>query len=615
MPQKRLRDAAVAAEKLRPKLEGAVDPTAEHWHSLRLTLYQHTILTDPQCDFDNVFSAESLHEFSHLIVSSPFFHPTPLVCMKSNPVSVLMQKCVPCRCQLRSLIDEISNCLHSHPKAKSFLERSVFCSLLGLYPGSVPASLQARWQIVTKYMSQTSDNNESIISVLLRLRCQQTLFFALKSSLIYLVNRCNHSVRVVLEQYHGWQTFCQLIMNAMNRARGALTGDYDDFERFEQKLAQVSKQKIRRLFSKQPGVRDWESVLSLECEKFFDRTCVRGRSHNWELLKRAAVRVKHTEMPLDWLPGLAHRPEDTQRQCLDRRARLERLVPLLKNARDAFFLDGSKTKLRQALSTAGGWDDLLVDVAALSEVFRNKRTTHFVSLPVSVTVEQIRALRRVYKVKDGVPLDKCPRLMGVCGVCENCNTLRSFLTPKAVRAKSQNGLVAFGYSQSLVDEETGRFYCGRKPASSDRESSSRGAKTGRALRHSRFYGRDCCNTQLTSVNLIGRLLVFRGKMILGICCFCGNFFCQRGTSWHGCSLACGRCITSDGRKLYESTNCDWCGKQCRTTNLTQVWTSDKKKRMLCKVCCRPMFQNAPSFSLDWKSICDDLTGVNKTKHR
>lgn len=617
---RRLRNAAVAAEKLRPRVVGAVDPTADHWKGLQVTLYQHAILTQypssSSVDFDAVFSAESLHEFAHLIVSAPFFHPTPLVC-KKDPVSVLLQKCVPNRCQLRSLVDEISSCMNSHPTAREFLERSVLCSLLGLYPGSTPPDLHARWQLVTAHASQTTSSSsfESVVATLLRLRCQQTLFFALKESLIYLVNRCNHAVRVVLEEHHGWQNFCELVTTAMNRARASLTGDFDDLERFERTLAHVSKQKIRRLFSQQPSIRDWESVLTLECEKTFERASVLGRSHNWELLQRAALRVPNTEMPLHWLRGMAHRPGDTREQCLDRARRLDALVPSLRDAREAFFADGNKTKLRQALEQAGSWDDILVEVASLADVFRHKRSTHFVTLPASVTVEQIRALRRAYNVEDGTPLSDCPPLMGVCGVCVECDTLRSFLTPKLSRSRASNGLVAFGYSQSLVDDETGIFYCGRKPASADRENSSRGCKTGRALRMARFYGKNCCNTPLTSINLIGRVLVFRGRMMISICCFCGNFFCIRGTNWHGASLCCNRCVTADGRKLYESTNCDWCGKQCRTANLTDVWTSDKKKRSLCKVCSRPAFSNAPSFSLDWKAICDDLTGVNKSKRR
>lgn len=97
-------DAAVdAAEALRPAAAGAVDPTPAHWQSLRLTLYQHMLWTDPTFDETRVFSVAQLHPFAPYIVSAPFFHPTPLACMKERfPVAVLLQKCVPNRCQLRS---------------------------------------------------------------------------------------------------------------------------------------------------------------------------------------------------------------------------------------------------------------------------------------------------------------------------------------------------------------------------------------------------------------------------------------------------------------------------------------------------------------------------------
>ena len=380
---------------------------------------------------------------------------------------------------------------------------------------------------------------------------------------------------------------------------------------FERCLTHVSKQKIRRLFSCQPSQRDWEAALTLSARNLrgVDR---RVRSHHWSLLRRAALRSPSTEMPLHWLRGMALRAEDsTPAETLERARRLHALVPALAEAREAFFADGSKTKLRAVLSTAGSWDEGLVEVAALASVFRQKRTTHFCRLPLHVCV--VRFVRFVAcTVCRTVRHEQCPPRMGVMGV--RVSTVRSFLTPK--RAKASNGLVAFGYAQSLVDAENPTtFYCGRKPAAGDREHSSRGVKTGKALRHARCFGTRCANTRLTSINLIGRLLVFRGKQILGICCYCGNFFCAKGMHWHGCLLSCGRCIDKDGRKLFESTRCDWCGKQCRTTHLTQLWTADRKKRQLCKTCTRPQFVNAPAYTIDWKTVCDDLTGVHSARRR
>jgi hypothetical protein len=612
--------AVLAAERRRsPGLAGAVDPTPAHWASLRVTLYQHALLLG---GLAHMYAAERLHRFAHLVVSAPFFHPVPLACMKDNhPVAVLMQKCVPNRCQLRSLVDEITHCMRSHPSAREYVEISVFCSLLGLYPGSEPAPLPARRRFLRRYMARRADaeaSAESVVETLLRLRCQQTLFFALKESLVYLVNRCNHAVRRVLEEFHGWHEFCTLVRRALDDARRGLRGDYGDLTGFEKSLSHVSKQKIRRLFSRQPSVRNFEATVTLECEKFFTRSCRRGRSCHWATLSRACLRVPYTDMPLSWLAGMARRPEDTPAQTADRAARFRALIPMLEEAKRVFLLDGTKTKLRQALATAGGWDDALVDVSDLSDVFRKKRTTRFVRLPASVTVQQIRALRRIYKVPDGVPLDQCPKMMGVCAVCEECDTFRSFLTPKTTRAKAQNGLTAFGFAQSLIDDDDFGFYCGRRPAAPERENSLRGAKTGRALRHARFHGTRCGDTKLRQINLIGRLLVFRSKMYT-ICCYCGNFFHfgKHQVPWHGDRLCCGRCVTQDGRYLFlNDLSCNWCGKACRAAKLCEIWTKDKQKRALCTGCCKPQFQNAPAYTLDWTQMCAQLTGMasRKTRH-
>ena len=611
--------AIAQSELLRNPVAGAVDPGPAHWRNLQLTLFQQAVLKNPAApDFDSVFSAESLHRFAYVVPSAPFLHPVSLACLKRDPVSVLVQKCVPNRCQLRSLVDEISKTIHLHRDAREFLERGVHCSLLGLFPGATPPSLAARAKLVRESSlfesaQSLAPSQDSIISTLLRLRCHQTLFFALKETVIYLVNKCHHTLRVVLDEYHGWTAFCKLVRTAMDRSRASLSGDKNDFEKFERTLQHVSKQKIRRLFSQQPGARDFEKELIVECDKFFVKDSTLGQSCHRNVLKRASLRCSEIDVPLEWLQGMALRPGDTVAQCNGRARRLHALVPALQRAKKAFYTDGSKIKLRQALAGKDNtWDNCLVDVSALSKAFRRKRTTHFVRLPAHVTIEQIRALRRVFCVPDGQI--ETPRLMGVAAFCEECDTFRSFLTPKINRARVSNGLVAFGYEKSLVcDEDPTKFFCGRKPATAEKETSARGAKTGKALRHARFYGKHCSDTELTFVNLVGRLLVFRSK-IYGICCFCANYFMLQGDSWHGASLCCGRCIDAQGRKLYETAACDWCGKRCRSTNLTQLWTTDKKRRALCKACSKPAYANAPTYSLDWQLMCNELCGVTKHKH-
>ena len=614
--------AVLAAERRRPPgLTGAVDPTPAHWASLRITLYQHALLLG---GLARAYAAERLQPFAYLVVSAPFFHQVPLACMKRDPVAVLLSKCVPNRCQLRSLMDEITHCMRSHPSAREYVETSVFCSLLGLYPGSCPAPLPARRRILRLYMSRRADAGalaESVVETLLRLRCQQTLFFALKESLVYLVNVHNHAVRRVLAECHGWTAFCRLVQGALDRARGEMSGGHNDLLLFEKSLSHVSKQKIRRLFSQQQSsTRDWESTVTLECEKHFVRGSAQGRSCHWSTLRRACLRVPFTNMPLQWLTlaGFAYHPGDTPAQTADRAGRFRALVPRLEEARRVFLLDGSKAKLRQALASLGSWDDGVVDVSDLARAFKIKATTYFVPLPAHVVVHQIRALRRIYNVPDGVPLDQCPKMMGVCAVCEECDTFRSFLTPKTTRAKARNGLTAFGFAQSLIDDNDFGFYCGRRPAPKEREHSLRGAKTGRALRHARFYGTRCGDTKLRQINLIGRILNFRGTQY-AICCYCGNFF-QFGkhqVPWHGDRLCCGRCVTQDGRYLFlNDLSCNWCGKACRAAKLCEIWTKDKQKRALCTGCCKPQFQNAPAYTLDWTQMCAQLTGMasRKTRH-
>ena len=376
-------DVAQAAERLRPSVKPEVHPGPLHWASLRVTLFQHCLWTDPDYQFDRVFSAKALHEFAYTIPSAPLFHPSPLPSVKHDKLCVLVHKIIPNRCQLRSLIDTISHAMHSnHPACRRFLSVSVMCSLLGLYPGSTPAPLPARRALLAAYAVEGHSRRdvmpaENIVSTLLRMRCQQTLFFALKETLVYLVNRCNHTVMKCLQDYHGWDAFCRLVTSAMNRARSLLRGERGDLDVFERSLAHVSKQRIRRLFSRQPQSRDFEAALLLECEKFFEQSSTRYRSRHWHAFQKMALRVPDTAVPLHWMQDFAawfaHRPGESPDVIANRTQRFCALVPELQDARAAYFADGSKTKLRAALTRAGSWDDLLCDVASLAEVFRDKR--------------------------------------------------------------------------------------------------------------------------------------------------------------------------------------------------------------------------------------------------
>ena len=523
------------AESLRVQVPGSVDPQKEHWKNVQITLYQHALLENPTMpNFDQVLSASMMHEFSHLVVSIPFFYPVPLPCQKNDPVSSLLHLICPNRCQLRSLIDEISSSIHSHTSAKRFLECGVWSSVLGTFPGATSAPLEARRRLLRAFRSTHHADHASpevsspgILGHMLRHKYHQSLFFCLKEALVYMVN-ANSAIRDVLEEFHGWNDFCNLVRSAMETARRNLVGTPEEaLERFDKTLQHVSKQKIRRLFDC-PG-RDWERELMQECEKHFTETSALGRSPHWKALNKAVLRHSDTFMDLSWMKGLAFRKGDSPQRCAARAQQLSVLVEDLRVAREAYYEDGSKTKLRACLKHYD-WDDVLVDVADLSEAFLRKRQCHFVSLPVHTTVAQIRALRRVFRVPNGQ--EELPRLCGVAAVCECCRSFRSFLTPQKKRVSASNGLIAFGFHNALIDpSEPTTFFCARKnkwKATRRKGTGARTGKTGRALRQAKHYGRMCEHQKLTQINLIGRLLVY-DKKIYGIC---------SGKLWYGQTHFC-----------------------------------------------------------------------------
>lgn len=601
------------AESLRKKnVDWSVpETTGDHWASLRLTHYQHILLQmKTKTNEDEILTAKKLEAYASYVLNAPFFHPVPLASMRTVPIATIISKTVPNRCQVRSLVDTVQTLLYSDANAKLFLEQCVQCSLLGLFPGAMPPSLKARAGLIEKILTTRSlDTNTTsssgVVALLLKERLHQVLFFALKESLIYMVNYCVPSLATVLREFHGWDEFCAMVNVSMNKARGCLVGGAGDFRAFEKSLSLVSKQRIRKLFSRQPSSRDFEMALLTECERRFSIQSRLIESEFSGRLKKYALVVKDTEAPLHWLRAMVYRDGLTENQIADRTNVVENLVKNLTAAKETYLLDGSKIKLKNAVIQAGTWDEILCDVCALAKTFRNKRTTHWVRLPAHITIKQIKALRRVFMVPDGTPLSECPKFMGKMGLCESCSSVRSFLTPK--RGRASNGLVAFGYCQSLVsDQKLGEFYCGRKKQQPDRSASVRGAKTGRALRHAKCFGNDCRNTKLKQLSLIGRILVWRSRMYT-ICCYCANFFCLDNASWFGDSLCCMECVDSSGRLLFDYQPCAWCLKEFRALKLTSIYCDKRKEHKLCKQCCRQEFFAQP-YTLSWKDMCNTLTG-------
>ena len=73
-------------------------PKPQHWASLRLTHYQHAVMSGVSEGF---LTAKNLEPYSCYVLSAPFFHPVPLASMRNVPIASVIAKTVPNRCQVR----------------------------------------------------------------------------------------------------------------------------------------------------------------------------------------------------------------------------------------------------------------------------------------------------------------------------------------------------------------------------------------------------------------------------------------------------------------------------------------------------------------------------------
>jgi hypothetical protein len=425
---------------------------------------------------------------------------------------------------------------------------------------------------------------------------QSLLFYVVKEFLLFSVKMLPAILDELKERYF-WTHFNDCVVKAMNTFRHYKIFDFNDplaFKGMEQHFASVNKQQVHYLF--RPHRMSFSQSVIQECERMDDVRCIeyttrefRTEYHDlmWELAKRATF---EQNIPIEYLEFFNIKKKSIQE---------------LSSIQDHYNREGSKSNLKTFLSDLSRLE--FETVRSFAEVFHRLGNFRRFTLPAHIYIMQHKALRRKYAVQNGDPL---PDGVGEALLCLHCKTFKSFINQRDSNGHV-TGLYAYGHSKILVDDETMELYCAKRSDKIDSKkripvtedymgentsnvSTERAKKRAAKERRKESRSKRCSDSVLTTVNLLGIILQFYGRLYT-VCPICGNFMIwdnhfTKETFYCGCCLKNG--------KLFSTICCMYCNAVRGNENWTTISvisdSGEQKSIYLCNTCLKPWIRNSPT---------------------
>ena len=489
---------------------------------------------------------------------------------KMTPLVHILTKCTPQRCQIRSLAGIIYNYSRLHDDVYTFMRAITKASMLGIYKESSRPTLRIR-QCIVKALDGLSRNQ---FLDWMQKGHQQFLFFAVKEYIVFATRHIPSLLQVLRDNYR-WDEFENVVRRAMDGVRGILTEDVLELNGVEQCIRDSSRGSTHMY---RPRKTTFCRVLIQECERYSELNTLESvyttidKRHS-ELMYQMLIRTSTYHIPFAWLQcfGLTRSQTDS-----------------LLHHEKLFCADGARGKLRSLIQSMDIY--LFERVRALAHAFSKKVNTRVFTLPMHVSLAQVKALRNMHNIPDGEPA----KGIGQTYVCFECKQFRGFVTHRC--GKRVHNLCAFGHNKVLIDDVASKLYCGRRFDKLDKKRSQRShldeacdhvqtAKQTAKEKRKEKQMEMCAKTELQPVNLVGNVLQFFGHLYT-ICTQCGNYMKYNPENFDG-NISCG-CCTDDG-VMFRDIRCNWCqGK----THISKPITVTEGKIYLCRSCYKPWIRNA-----------------------
>ena len=490
---------------------------------------------------------------------------------KMNPIVHLLSKSTPQRCQIRSLTLIMLNYCKVHDEVYNFVIQALKCSMLGAYRGTKRPPLHVRKNIYKVF------NNMKRKEFLLFMQNnhQQLLFFTIKEYLVFAAKHIPALHSELLDRYK-WREFEKRVTTTMDTIRSMISeNDIMGFVGVERYLTGITRLQPHLY---RPRKHTFCRVLMHECEHHDDvHAIASGRHKYWQLMYDMLIRVPLQPMPIEWLHMFGV-PENVIKQLL--------------TFQKTYNQSGSRGSIRAFIKALDRTH--LETIRALARAYDRKINVRMFTLPVHITVQQIMALRHMHNVKDG---EEMHETIGKTLICMECHQFKGFVAYRT--SKKIHNIHAYGQSRVIVDDDTGKMYCGKRCDKVDKKRNIESytwdeevnlvekekRKSAKDLRKEHMY-KLCLDNELQAVSLIGNMLQFY-NVLYTICPQCGNFMKYDPKHMYN-GFYCGCCM--EHGHLFRNIKCEWC-KSKQHLETVKV-SGDKGNIFLCKTCHKPWIRNA-----------------------
>jgi len=505
---------------------------------------------DMMPDLRHVHNAYSLPNVTSKLISCCFSHNSIIV-RNADPIVHVLSKAWPMRCSVRNFNDIISNYILTVPSVHAFLFSILQCCLMGRFPMCTVQMNFDAMRVLYKYFVLNPISRQEFASWVTN-EHQHIVFVALKEYMVFVVSNVP-GLESVLSTLHPWERFTVDVLHQANLIRERVNANASSGTPIFQSVCD--------------GI---QSLRTFKCKHRPTSFCSSSndilaifRSHatGTANIYNTPLRRKIYEFTSGDIRALF--------DALDMHGEDVDIIMEMYNTKAPARV---RNMLARSLRTGSFQRSFILSECIHAVLFKNCVRSY--QLP-SVLVEQQRKA-----------LLKTPRQTTI-HVCMCCRSIRSFVVDESTASKN---VWACGSSKVLLDDRTGKLYCGRRIDKVNSMARNVAASECVSSSQRKNYWKTqnnmmCRYSELLSIDMMGKMLEFFSTLyMLCPCCMCLMIF--KCTRFEGGNLKCVHCKYTASAPLRSS--CYHCYQDVQVS--TQC-TLSGKDIVLCKVCDKPWVIN------------------------
>ena len=502
---------------------------------------------------------------------------------KMDPITHLVTKSLPQRCQIRNLMQIISNYCAQCDRVYKFMYATLTCSLIGSYSHSkYQMSCKARY-VVLKRLWCKPPSRSQMQSWVFSLY-QNLLFYVIKEHLIYAMTLIP-SLQSVIEKTYKWKEFCNSVQGAMDKTRQMVENNVIYAEKnneeistwlkgVEDHLAAVSKSQLHNLYRAQR--QSFSQAIVSTCNRqdeargivdyfsAFDR-------RNRKVIRELAKRETQLSTCISWLRyfGVSTSP-----------------IEMLLSAEKHYQQNSIRNEIRKMLKAAPRQE-----FETIRCLFDTIHQTHdeirVFQLPKHYAEPQFNAVCQRYGVSKTEPL---PDYVGTVYACLNCKQIKAFVA----RQTNRNVRQATGHTKVVVDDDTLKCYCGNRKtnASQKKRKQTEDARAKKRIwknKRKQTEADNCEKTEIMEINLVGKLLQFHNELFL-LCPHCALPAVYQHAG-HFDTWKCAMCRQNGAQASGGTMKCGVCELTVSKWDTIEVDEPENKYIPICNSCERPWMRD------------------------